>query len=125
MKKVILFSLFLVFYSCISVGQEQEKEKEFKVSKTDKEWREQLTELEYYVLREAGTERAFSSPLNFNKEKGTYVCAACYLPLFHSEARFDSGTAWPSFFRAIEANVGTKRRKLGLLIRSFETNGLT
>ena len=64
-----------------------------------------ISELEYYILREAGTERAFTSKLNANKEKGTYVCAACQTPLFKSDHKFDSGTGWPSFDRAVKDNV--------------------
>jgi len=79
------------------------------ISKTTAEWRELLGEQQYQVLFEEATERPWTSPLNDEKRDGTYVCAACYLPLFHSETKFDSGTGWPSFFRAIEANVGTKR----------------
>jgi peptide-methionine (R)-S-oxide reductase len=61
--------------------------------------------MQYYVLREAGTERAFSSDLNKNHTKGTYHCAACQTPLFKSDHKFDSGTGWPSFDREIKGNV--------------------
>ena len=79
--------------------------KTFEVEKTKAEWKGQLTEKEYYVLREAGTERPFSSPLNKNYKDGIYVCKACETSLFKSEHKFDSGTGWPSFDRAIEGNV--------------------
>ncbi len=79
-----------------------------KVVKTDAEWRKLLTKEQYYVLREEGTERAFTSPLNDEKRKGTYVCAACALPLFKSETKYESGTGWPSFHSAIPGAVGTK-----------------
>lgn len=61
--------------------------------------------MQYYVLRKAGTEPAFSSPLNKNYEQGVYVCAACNTPLFKSEHKFDSGTGWPSFDQEIKGNV--------------------
>ena len=61
--------------------------------------------MQYYVLRNAGTERAFSSDLNKNYDKGTYYCAACQTPLFKSDHKFDSGTGWPSFDREIKGNV--------------------
>ena len=73
------------------------------------EWRERLTAEEYRVLREDGTERAFTSPLNKVKEAGTFVCAACQLPLFASDTKFDSGTGWPSFYEPIEADYVTEK----------------
>ncbi len=107
MKKIILFTLVSIFFSCNSTAQRSKaKEKEtFPVTKTEAEWKAQLTEKQYYVLREAGTERAFTSPLNKNYEKGIYHCAGCDTPLFKSEHKFDSGTGWPSFDREIEGNV--------------------
>jgi peptide-methionine (R)-S-oxide reductase len=79
-----------------------------KIHKTETEWRKMLTPEQFYVLREAGTERPFTSPLNDNKKKGRYVCAGCELPLFTSEMKFDSGTGWPSFFTSIKGSVETK-----------------
>lgn len=76
---------------------------------TREEWQKLLNAAQYDVLFEDGTERPWSSPLNDEKREGTYVCAACYLPLFVSDAKFDSGTGWPSFYQAIEGNAGTKR----------------
>jgi len=73
------------------------------------EWRRLLSESEYEVLFEEDTERPGSSPLDREKRAGTFVCAACYLPLFESAAKFDSGTGWPSFFRPIAGRVATKR----------------
>ena len=76
---------------------------------SDKEWKAKLEPLEYKVLRKEGTERPFTSPLNNEKRKGTYVCRGCDLPLFKSETKYDSGTGWPSFYDTIKAHVGTKR----------------
>jgi peptide-methionine (R)-S-oxide reductase len=73
-----------------------------KVVKTDEEWKKILTPEQYQVLRKKGTERAFTGELNDQKGKGTYVCAACGLPLYSSEAKFDSGTGWPSFWQPID-----------------------
>lgn len=70
----------------------------FNVNKTEDEWKAILSPLEYKVLREKGTEPAFSNEYNDNKAEGTYNCAACNQPLFTSETKFDSGTGWPSFF---------------------------
>lgn len=73
-----------------------------KVSHTDAEWKNLLPELDYYVLREEGTERAFTGSLWNNHEKGTFVCGGCGLPLFASDTKFDSGTGWPSFYQPID-----------------------
>ena len=77
-----------------------------KIVKTDAEWKKLLTPEQYNVLREHGTERAFTSPLNHEKHKGVFVCAACGLTLFSSDTKFDSGTGWPSFWQPIaKANI--------------------
>jgi len=79
------------------------------IEKTEAQWRELLTAEQFEVLREEGTERAFSSALNQEKRAGVFHCAACDLPLFLSEAKYDSGTGWPSFFASIEQHVATKK----------------
>jgi len=79
------------------------------LSKSQTEWRELLTDAEYYVLRDEGTERAGTSPLDDEKRAGTFICAGCYLPLFESATKYDSGTGWPSFWAPIEGHVETKR----------------
>ena len=80
-----------------------------KVVKTDEEWKKILTPEQYQVLRKKGTERAFTGELHDHKGKGTYVCAACGLPLFSSATKYDSGTGWPSFWQPIDPkNVGTE-----------------
>jgi peptide-methionine (R)-S-oxide reductase len=75
-----------------------------KVNRTDAEWKRQLTPMQYYVLRQQGTEQAFTGALHNNHRKGTYVCAGCGLTLFTSETKFDSGTGWPSFWQPIAKN---------------------
>jgi peptide-methionine (R)-S-oxide reductase len=79
-----------------------------KIEKTDAEWKAILTPEQYDVLRQEGTERPFTSVLNEEKRKGTFVCAACDLPLFTSDMKFDSGTGWPSFFTSIEGHLETR-----------------
>ena len=79
-----------------------------KLELSDEEWKQRLTPEQYYILREEGTERPFTSPLDKEYGKGTYVCAGCELPLFTSDTKFDSGTGWPSFWAPIEGHVGTK-----------------
>jgi peptide-methionine (R)-S-oxide reductase len=76
-----------------------------KVVKSDEEWRKILTPIQYQVLRQAGTERAFTGEYWNNHEKGTYVCAACGLELFSSDTKFESGTGWPSFWAPIAKEV--------------------
>jgi len=76
---------------------------------TDAQWRQRLTPMQYNVLREEGTERAGTSPLNAEKRKGTYQCAGCDLALFTSAMKYDSGTGWPSFFSTLPGAVATKR----------------
>ena len=75
--------------------------------KTDEEWRRTLSPDEYRVLREHGTERPGSSALNQEKRAGVFSCAACGLPLFASDTKFDSGTGWPSFFKPLDRAVDT------------------
>ncbi|SRX73868.1 peptide-methionine (R)-S-oxide reductase MsrB [Aequorivita antarctica] len=115
-----LLSTFIVLatllFSCNSPAQKSKevKQENFKVTKTDAEWKAQLSSEAYSVLRHEGTERAFSSPLNDNHKAGTYVCAGCGTPVFESKHKFDSGTGWPSFDRVIEGNVAfSTDHKLG------------
>lgn len=70
-----------------------------KVKKTEDEWRSMLTDEQYHVTREKGTERPFTGKYNDHKEKGMYVCVSCGEPLFHSDTKFESGTGWPSFYK--------------------------
>ena len=106
MKKFTSIIVLSFLISCSGIAQKSEKkiEKKYTIEKTASEWKKQLNSLQYYVLREAGTERPFTSPLNENKKVGIYVCAACETPLYDSSHKFDSGTGWPSFDRAIINN---------------------
>ena len=78
-----------------------------KINKTEDEWRESLTAEQFCILRQHGTERPSSSPLDKQYDKGTYVCAACGQPLFTSGTKFNSGSGWPSFFNPIEGAIAT------------------
>lgn len=116
MKSFSLVLAGVLLFSCNSPAQKKQtaQKETFKVTKTDAEWKAQLSPEEYQVLRHEGTERAFSSDLNDNHKKGTYVCAGCGTPVFESKYKFDSGTGWPSFDRAIEGNVAfSADKKLG------------
>lgn len=88
------------------------------LKKSKDEWRRLLEPEAYHVLFEEGTERSFTSPLNDEKRPGAFICGACFLPLFDSSAKFDSGTGWPSFFRPIEGRLGTSRDFKMLLPRT-------
>jgi peptide-methionine (R)-S-oxide reductase len=79
----------------------------FPVSKADDEWRRELTPEQYQVMREHGTERAGTSPLNKEKRAGTFYCAACNQALFDSDTKYESGSGWPSFFTPMNDAVGT------------------
>ena len=90
-----------------------------KITKTDAEWKAQLSPEEYHVTREHGTERAFSGALNNEKREGRYDCICCGQPLFASVAKFDSGTGWPSYFAPIdEAAVETKSDRSWFMVRT-------
>ncbi|MBK5214152.1 MAG: peptide-methionine (R)-S-oxide reductase MsrB [Flavobacteriaceae bacterium] len=108
--------LSALFFSCNSPAQKNKatKQETFKITKTDAEWKAQLSASAYNVLRKEGTERAFTSELNDNHKAGKFVCAGCGTPVFESIHKFDSGTGWPSFEREIKGNVTfSTDRKLG------------
>jgi len=113
MKPFLLSLGLLLTLAC--KGQTHEKkgttapqasaDSEFAIQKTDAEWRAQLSDLSYAVLRKGGTEMAGTSPLLNIHEPGTFVCAGCGTPVFKSEYKYESGSGWPSFDREIEGNV--------------------
>jgi peptide-methionine (R)-S-oxide reductase len=90
----------------------------FPFTRTDAEWRTRLTAMQYRVLRAQATERPFSSPLDHEHRRGTFVCAGCAHPLFSSAAKFDSGTGWPSFREPLDAAVGTSVDASWLMVRT-------
>jgi len=88
------------------------KDGAFEITKTPEEWKKILTPYQYQVLREEGTERAYTSPLNDNKKAGVYHCAGCDLDLYSSETKYDSRTGWPSFWAPIaDSRIGTSTDK--------------
>jgi peptide-methionine (R)-S-oxide reductase len=90
----------------------------FAVNRTPAEWRRMLGPERYHILREAGTERAFTSPLNDEHRKGVFTCAGCALPLFSSATKFDSGTGWPSFWKPLPKAVVTRGDRSLLMERT-------
>jgi peptide-methionine (R)-S-oxide reductase len=88
-----------------ATGAPSSPAKSFEVNHTDAEWRQLLTPQQYDVLRNAGTETPFSSPLNDEHRSGTFACAGCAQALFSSATKFDSGTGWPSFWKAMDNAV--------------------
>ncbi|MFV0295437.1 MAG: peptide-methionine (R)-S-oxide reductase MsrB [Hyphomicrobiaceae bacterium] len=90
----------------------------FPVTKSDADLHKLLSKEQYYVLRDHGTERAFSSPLDKNYAAGEYHCAGCKALLFTSDAKFDSGTGWPSFFKPVENAVGIKSDRSFFMVRT-------
>jgi len=85
---------------------------------SDADWRKRLTATQYTILRQHGTERAGSSPLNKEKRKGTFACAGCDLPLFSSDTKFESGTGWPSFYQPLSNAVETKTDRSFFMTRT-------
>ena len=88
-------------------GRKEAAPKSFPVSKSEAEWRQQLSPQAFYVLRQHGTERAGTSPLDKTYAPGTYLCGGCGTPLFSADTKFDSGTGWPSFFAPLDDAVET------------------
>ncbi len=96
--------VFVVLASCNGQSKEKINSQEpiQKVMKTDQEWKAELTSEQYNILRQAGTERAFTGKYWDNKATGMYHCAGCDLPLFSSDTKFESGSGWPSFYQAVD-----------------------
>src|SRR5436190_1082659 len=94
------------------------EDKTFPVEKTKNEWEEALSPAQFQVLREHGTERAGTSPLNVEKRAGMFYCAGCGHPLFASTTKFESGTGWPSFWAALDQAVGTTEDRSFFMTRT-------
>ncbi len=90
----------------------------FEITRTPEEWRALLTPAQYHVLREHGTERAFTSPLNDEKRPGMFHCAGCDQAVYPSETKYDSGTGWPSFWDAVPGGIGTSEDRSFFMVRT-------
>jgi len=99
-------------------GTARADDERFEIDLPDEVWRERLTPEQYRVLRQHGTERAGSSPLNWEKRPGIFHCAGCDLPLFDASAKYDSGTGWPSFWKPIEGAVGYRVDRSWFMVRT-------
>ena len=98
----------LVFGLCRGLRRAAAAEESFEIVKSEAEWQRQLTAEQFAVLREEDTERSWSSPLNKEHRPGIYRCAGCGLAVFSSETKFESGTGWPSFWKALDDSIRTK-----------------
>ena len=105
MKKIFCFLTLLLILNFNAAAAEEPVMK--KIEKTDAEWKKELNEEQYHVLREKGTERAFTGKYCDNHKKGIYKCAACGTELFSSETKFDSGSGWPSFYQPVKPGMVT------------------
>ena len=103
------------FIPKVAVGAEI---KAFEITKSKREWKQILTDLEYKVMRKEGTERAYTSPLDKLFDKGIYHCKGCDLPLYSSDHKYNSGTGWPSFWKALPGAIGTKTDKKFFMVRT-------
>ena len=114
MKKIVTLLVFAMFCSCQSNAQQKKENKTYEVTKTDEEWKAELSPMQYQVLRKEATERAFTSELLDVKKDGTFVCAGCGNALYETKYKYDSGSGWPSFDRAIEGSLDySSDKKLG------------
>lgn len=122
MKKLIFIGFVLALISCNAQEKKQidnmEENKGNKLTLSEQEWKAKLTEEEFHVLRNSGTERAFTGEFEKHYEKGIYVCAGCKNPLFKSETKYDSGSGWPAFYDSIDkSKVREIRDKSAGMIR--------
>ena len=108
MNRRTLLASVPALFGMATFGRIARAEESFEITLTPAEWKAKLSPEAYAVLREEDTERAGSSPLDKEYGKGTYACAGCDLPLYASEAKYDSGTGWPSFFKPLPNAIGTK-----------------
>lgn len=124
MRKLIIIGLLISACgtkpeAVSQTSQNKEKKMIDKVVKSEEEWKKELSPEAYHILREKGTERAFTGKFWNNHEDGTYLCAACGLELFDSKTKFESGTGWPSFYQPVdEAYVDAETDRTYGMVRS-------
>ena len=108
----------LLGWRALNDGTTSADARTFEIEKPVEEWKRQLSPAQYRVLREHGTERPGSSPLDHEKRKGVFSCAGCDLPLFSSDTKYESGTGWPSFWQPLPNAVGTRTDRSLLMART-------
>ncbi|WEX77825.1 peptide-methionine (R)-S-oxide reductase MsrB [Sinorhizobium numidicum] len=104
----VTFASWAIVRGIVPLAHASTSSEAFELVKTDEEWRALLGEERYGILRQEDTERPFSSALNNEKRKGIFHCAGCGLPVYSSEAKYDSGTGWPSFWQSLPGAIGTR-----------------
>ena len=110
-KRIFIVAILLICYCCNSqkkttnITTSKIEKTLFKIEKSEKQWKKDLTPMEFYILRQAGTERAFSGKYNKHFKPGLYVCTACDNPLYDSKYKYDSKSGWPSFDRGINKSI--------------------
>lgn len=102
MKTILSIVISFAFTACSGQNSKESDALKFPVAKSEAQWKKELPEQTYFVMRKKGTERAFSGEYDNYKGTGTFVCAACANPLFSGKHKFDSGTGWPSFYQSID-----------------------
>ncbi len=107
-RQFLRFGALFATLGPLSFGLQAHQSQIIPITYSRDEWRQRLSPSQFTILREEGTERAFSSSLNNEKRQGQYLCAGCDLPLFDSANKYDSGTGWPSFHTAITDHIATK-----------------
>ena len=122
---ICYLSIISLFSGCIEETKQEGAEMkgrklEFEINKTEEEWKEILTPEQFRILRKKGTERAFTGEYHDSKREGLYVCAGCGNELFHSDAKFDSGTGWPSFWMPISEESIVTQADNSLFMRRTE-----
>lgn len=119
MKWYLVIGLLGVALQACAQNQADMNNSEFPIQKSEQEWQQELSPEEYNVLREKGTERAFTGKYWNHKEEGVYTCAGCGTPLFHSDTKFESGSGWPSYYEPVsKENVAEKLDKSYGMIRT-------
>lgn len=119
MKWYLVIGLLGVALQACAQNQADMNNSEFPIQKSEQEWQQELSPEEYNVLREKGTERAFTGKYWNHKEEGVYTCAGCGTPLFHSDTKFESGSGWPSYYAPVsKENVAEKLDKSYGMIRT-------
>lgn len=119
-KTILILTLIIITTSAIGQNSKSMENKKTKENKIEEQWKKELTTEQYKVLRQCGTEPAFSGKYYNNKEKGEYLCAACGHKLFSSSTKYDSGSGWPSFYKPLDSNKIDEKKDTSLGVERIE-----